>query len=241
MLERPIVPVRLVAEPKPGGIRWLARLDTTTAAAYAASVARLVPTIEDALPPTVVANRVIRSCTDPPVLRLESWQAARARFRRLVRSGASGAGAALMADVRDCYGSITGPVVGAALGSLGARPEEVDGVLEVLHPLAAHGVRGLPIGPEASAVLANAVLLRVDRRLAEAGRTHVRWVDDLIVFAEDVGDARAALEVVRQALGEIELALAERKTRVVVDPAVIRGGGPTPPSGARPWSGRGSG
>lgn len=233
MLE-PSAPVRLVAEPKPGGVRWLARLDARTGAAYAASVAPLVPAIERELPPAVVANRVVLASTDPPAIRLESWRVARSRFRRLVRAGASGAGAALMTDVRECYASIGAPLVAQALGGLGVRRAELGSVLALLRTLETHGVRGLPIGPEASAVLANAVLLRIDRRLAEAGLAHVRWVDDLIVFADDAGAAQDALAIVRTSLAEMDLAPAEHKTRVVVDPAAIRGGGPAPGSGPRP-------
>jgi hypothetical protein len=237
----PTAPVRLVAVPKPGGVRLIAKLDARTGAAYAASVARLVPAIERELPAAVVANRVALARIDPPAILLESWRAARARFRRLVRAGASGAGAALMTDVRECYASIGARLVAQALEALGADREELGDVLALLRTLEAHGVRGLPIGPEASAVLANAVLLRIDRCLADASFPHVRWVDDLIVFANDVEGAEDALRLVRATLAEMDLAPAEHKTRVVVDPAAIRAGGPIPWSGARPRTARGRG
>ena len=234
MLEGSTAPVRLVPEPKPGGVRWLARLDPDAAAAYALSVIPFVPPIEHALSPSVAANRVIELRTNPPAIRLEGWRAARTRFRRLVRDLASSAGAALMADVRDCYGSIRPSVVATTLRDLGGRDEDVERVLTVLRWLAERDVRGLPIGPEASAVLANCVLLAVDRRLAEAGWAHVRWVDDIIVFTHDAAEARAVLEVLREALGGIGLGLAPEKTKVLVDPAVIRRCGPVQPSGLRP-------
>jgi hypothetical protein len=241
VLERPTTPVRLVPEPKPGGIRWLARLDPGAAFVYAASVSPLVPAIEGALPPAVTANRVTEVRPSPPAIRLEAWRAARTRFRRRVRDLASSAGAALMTDVRDCYGSIGPSVIATALREVGGRGEDVERVLMVLRWLADRGVRGLPVGPEASAVLANGVLLAVDRRLAEAGWAHVRWVDDIIVFTDDAAEARAALELIRETLGGVGLALASEKTRVLVDPAAIRGGGPTPPSGLRPRASRASG
>ena len=234
MLEGPAAPVRLVPEPKTGGVRWLARLDPAAAAAYALSVFPFVPPIEHALPPSVAANRVTELRTNPPAICLEGWRGARTRFRRLVRDLASSAGAALMADVRDCYGSIRHPVVAAALRDLGGCDEDVERVLTVLRWMTEHGVRGLPVGPEASAVLANGVLLAVDRRLADAGWAHVRWVDDIIVFMHEATEARAALEVVRDTLGELGLALALEKTRVLLDPTVIRGGGQAMPSGPQP-------
>jgi histidine ammonia-lyase len=81
------------------------------------------------------------------------------------------------------------------------------------------GVRGLPVGPDASAVLANVVLAPVDRTLADEGIEHLRWVDDIVVTA---ADPRAALSAIRRALERIGLRLNERKTRIV-DPASLRG------------------
>lgn len=231
--------VRLVAEPKPGGVRWLARLDPPTAAAYATALAPFVPAIERALPPSVVANRVEAVQTDPPAIRLEPWKPARARFRRLVREAARGAGAALMADVRNCYGSITATAVVEALrriGTSGIDPAPIVGILERLSSL---GVRGLPIGPEPSAVLANAVLLGADRALAAAGLAHVRWVDDVVLFVRDRAEADRALQVLARELAGVGLDLAPEKTKVLVDPSVIRGAGPGRASGPRPSSGRG--
>ena len=77
---------------------------------------------------------------------------------------------------------------------------------------------GLPVGPEPSAVVANAVLTPVDRALSDAGIRHLRWVDDLVLAAEDPG---AALEVLRGSLATVGLRLNERKTRVVLDPRAI--------------------
>ncbi len=218
--------VRLRAEPKPGGVRWLARLDPATAAAYAASVAPVVPAIERHLTPNVVANRVREVNADPPAIRLEDWRTARARFRRLVEQAAPGAGAALVADVRDCYGSIGAPALVVALQRAGVHPRDVGPSLRILEDLAALGVRGLPIGPEPSAVLANAVLATADRALQTAGFAHVRWVDDVVVFARDGAGARDALGVLETALGGVGLRLAEEKTRVILDPDAIRGSEP---------------
>lgn len=226
--------VRLRAEPKPGGIRWLVVLDRASAEAYAAAVAPVVAAIETALPHEVVANRVAAVRVDPPRIELEPWGAARARFRRLVRERAVGAGAALMADVRDCYGSIAPEAVGLALARVGCPLARIRPIVRMLERLAACGVRGLPIGPEPSAVLANAVLLEVDRALAAGGWRHLRWVDDVIVFARDPGDAALALERFQEALRGIGLAPATSKTRVIVDPAAIRGAGGEAGSGPLP-------
>lgn len=230
--------VRIRAEPKRGGIRWLVALGAAAAEAYAAAVAPLVPAIEAALPREVLANRVAAVRRDPARIELEPWEVARARFRRLVRERAARAGAALMVDVRDCYGSISVPTVAASLTALGCAAHRVAAVVGILERLAARGVRGLPIGPEPSAVLANAVLLPVDRALREGGWHHLRWVDDVIVFTEGPGAAAEALERFTAAVSDLGLAVATPKTRVIVDPAAIRGAaacsgpGPRPPERA---------
>ena len=241
MLERSTAPVRFVPEPKRGGVRWLAQLDPAAASAYAASVAPLVRVIEAALPSNVVANRVAEIRAEPPALRLEAWRAARTRFRALVRDLAADAGAALMADVRDCYGSISLPVLRRALEGIGCPGGDVEHALDGLRRLAQRGIRGLPVGPEPSAVLANAVLLGADRRIAAEGLAHVRWVDDVIVFTRDAREARGALELLTAALEDLGLRLAPEKTRVILDPAAIRGAGPAARSGPGPRWDRASG
>ncbi len=219
MLER--CAVRLVPEPKPRGVRWLARLDGPTASAYAAAVGPFVAAIEAALPPNVVAHRVERVDVEPPAIHLEPWRAARIRFGAQVRGQVAGAAAALMADVRDCYGSISAEVVEDTLRRLGGRPERAAAVRRILERLQAEGVRGLPVGPEPSAVLANAVLLSVDRRLGREGLAHVRWVDDVIVALSDAAAAAGALATLEEALADLGLELAPHKTRVVLDPTLV--------------------
>lgn len=233
MLERPSGPVRLVPEPKPGGVRWLTRLDPPTAERYARVVAPLVPAIESALPPNVVAHRVAEVRERPPAIRLEAWADARGRFRVLVEELAAAAGAALVTDVRDFYGSVSPPVLARALEGIGCGPRDVRRAVDVVRRMSGQGVRGLPIGPEPSAVLANAVLLAVDRELASAGFRHVRWVDDLVVFAPDARSAGAALVVLTPALARLGLRSAPEKTRVLVDLASLSAGTDVA-SGVRP-------
>lgn len=199
--------------PKPGGVRWLARLDPATAADYAAGVARVAPHVEWALSPGVLANRVPHPGSLP--LRLEPWRAARRRFLEEARQRADGRDCALMADVRECFPSITPETVGERLLDLGCGGTEAGRVLDVLRALRADGVHGLPIGPDPSAVLANAVLEEADRAVAEEGGDHLRWVDDFLVFVDSRSHALAVLRQLRRSLAGLGLDLAHAKTRVV--------------------------
>jgi metal-dependent amidase/aminoacylase/carboxypeptidase family protein len=80
------------------------------------------------------------------------------------------------------------------------------------------------------------VLAGADRSLAAAGFVHLRWVDDFVVFATDASEGERALAVLRFALADLGLELAEAKSRLLTDPeamtaAVLRylpsGQGPT--------------
>jgi hypothetical protein len=77
-------------------------------------------------------------------------------------------------------------------------------------------VRGLPIGPEPSAVLANAVLAEMDGAIRRAGARHLRWVDDVFLWGTRA-DVRRALGALDDALSRAGLALHPEKTRVLAD------------------------
>ena len=197
--------------PKPGGgRRWLTRLDPAADAEYRLVVRPLAGRIERALGPEAFAIRTRPASVGPT---LAPWAPARAAWRRTLRGvlrGAAPGTAFAVADVRDCYGSISAETIASLLG-----PEAAHAVA-FLRRLQEHGARGLPIGPDPSAILANAVLGEVDRAVRETGARHVRWVDDVVLWGPraDVGRALVALEDVT---GRMGLTLHERKTRPLAD------------------------
>jgi Reverse transcriptase (RNA-dependent DNA polymerase) len=186
-----------------GGIRRITRLEGVDADTYRRLVARVAPAIERSLGPCVIANRV-----SGPALRLEDWRVAHRRWRRAT---APGEGVRLRLDVADCYGSIEPDTVAAALASFGAEGEPVSAFLR---GLAEHGVAGLPVGPEPSAVLANAVLYRLDLAIASSGAPHVRWVDDVVAVVDDRQHAHRVLDAARRSLDELGLRPNAGKTSV---------------------------
>lgn len=199
-------PPRISQAPRPGGgVRTMVVLEPGDQTAYLELVARTTADVERSLGPAVVANRVAAA-----PLELEDWRAARARWRRAVaRPGARGLH--VHVDVADCYDSIRPELVAASLRAAGADPRAL---LRLLHELADHGVPGLPVGPEPSAVLANAVLARVDLAVAAAGVPHVRWVDDVVAFVPDRRRAVRVTDAVRRELGAMGLRPNEAKTRI---------------------------
>ncbi len=192
-----------------GGTRWLTVLGPADDAAYRASVGPLLGRIERSLGPEVVAVRARR---DDAGWTLAPWRAARATWRSSIRRAILDAPGATfaVADVRDCYASISLETIGVLLG-----PESAQAVA-LLRRFHEAGVRGLPVGPEPSAVLANAALSRLDRAIRSAGARHLRWVDDVVLWgpADEVRAAMAAMRTAGEAIG---LELHRDKTRVFED------------------------
>ena len=208
-------PPRAELVPRPGGgRRRLTALGPADAATYRMLVARVASAVERSLGPAVVANRVV---SPPPPLDgrrlddrwLEDWRIARGRWDRALAP--PGRGLRLHLDVADCYGSIRPEVVAETLGLLVSAPDRR--LIRLLHELAEHAA-GLPVGPEASAVLANAVLGRLDLAIADAGVPHVRWVDDLVIAVRSRRHATRMVDEARRGLGSLGLRVQDAKTRV---------------------------
>lgn len=218
-------PLRLVRLRRVGA-RDLAVLHPALAAAYVRTVAAVAPAIETSLSDAVIANRVLAASVDPPVLRLRPFARERTAFRRGLRTLAEQRRWLLHTDVRACFPSIGPGSVGAELRALGCDAASTDEVVAMLERLHGLGVRGLPVGPDASAVVANVVLAPADRAIEASGHRHLRWVDDLVIAVRGPADAVRVLRRVRDALAEVGLRLNEAKTRLVppsspVDEAVV--------------------
>lgn len=198
-----------------GGVRLIAHLSSEDLRAYHASVAPLVSGIERSLGARSLANRARGRGAGPPGVALEPWRAPRLRFHRMAAALATRSSAAAIADVRECYASIRDDVLERRLRGLGASARELRPLRRLLDRVHEHGIRGLPIGPPPSAALADAVLGRVDRVLEEARVRHLRWVDDVWMFATDERSAASAMRVLEEALAEVALTPAPEKTRVV--------------------------
>jgi hypothetical protein len=125
----------------------------------------------------------------------------REAWHRALRAAITGAGAVVVADVADCYPSITESAVRAAAAHAGGEAELLCAFLaEVTAPV----LPGLPVGPGASALLAEAVLTIADERAGAAGVCPVRWVDD-VVFAGATDAVARGERAWRAALADLGL------------------------------------
>jgi hypothetical protein len=175
------------------------------------------PAIERALARGVVANR----WDGGAAATVEPWTAARARLRRrLGELGPPSRGTTIVrSDVLACYPSIGLGAVASALPA--GDPRAL--LLRTLARIREHGGSGLPVGPPASALVANAVLAAGDRAIAATGAWHVRWVDDVAIVADGRRQALAAFGAWRGALERAGLSVNPEKTVFDVDPRDLPG------------------
>ena len=202
-----------------GGVRILSRLDPADARDLSSAVGRIAHRIERSLGPEVMVNRV-----RGPSLELAPWQPARARWLAAIdrRLQATRPPVVVVADVRDFYRSIGAASLTSALLGIGVSYDDMAKVLTIIGWFREDGVQGLPIGPEPSAVLANAMLTVADGDLRAAGTPHLRWVDDVVAFAIDTPHAVRATDALRRSLESCGLDIHNGKTRVIADPAEAR-------------------
>jgi hypothetical protein len=183
-----------------GGERRIARLDPRDDAIYRRLVAPLVPAIERSLGREVFANRAVDG-------RIVPWPRQRRAWRRATRSAIARVDdvAVIVSDVRDCYGS---------MGERALAPMAPDRELVAfLRTLTEEGVRGLPVGPDPSAILANGILAIADHEAAAAGCHPIRWVDDVIFVAAGRRSAQRAFDAWRRSLEGMGLQAHDGKTR----------------------------
>lgn len=127
----------------------------------------------------------------------------------------------LVMDVAQYYPSLTSGPLTLAMNSFGLSTGAVDetvNYLEALNGLPGT-VGGIPIGPDASAVLGTAGLISVDRVLAR--EFYVRFADDVWVIAADYASAEAAAERVTEQLELIGLKENTSKRKILTGPEAI--------------------
>ncbi|EMF9034237.1 TPA: RNA-directed DNA polymerase [Vibrio parahaemolyticus] len=75
---------------------------------------------------------------------------------------------------------------------------------------------GIPIGPDASLVIAESILSRVDEKLKSHNiDSGLRYIDDYYLGFNTLGEAESALTLMQETLNEYELALNPLKTEII--------------------------
>jgi hypothetical protein len=123
----------------------------------------------------------------------------------------------LCADIADFYTQASHHRIQNALSKAGVeevRAKNIEGFLSRLNSL--HHSRGVPIGPAAGILLAEACLADVDSALIRKGYVHTRYVDDFRLFCKDRHEAERALHDLSEYLFTAHrLSLQHGKTRIL--------------------------
>jgi hypothetical protein len=129
------------------------------------------------------------------------------------RLQANAGGLAAIADIESFYERITPPQLERALARCRVDGLVRDSIADLIGYWneATYG-SGLPIGSNASRILAEAVLVSVDAALVRAGVQFVRFVDDYRLFVPTIEAGQAALGLLADALEAIGLSLNPHKT-----------------------------
>ncbi|HEX2032194.1 MAG TPA: RNA-directed DNA polymerase [Actinomycetota bacterium] len=187
----------------------MALLEQRDARRWDALGGRIAAHVERRLNGCVVANRAIRRHGG---WSLEPVGPALRRARRLAAGILSRSPAVLLTDVASFYPSVRPQLLDRALRAVTVDPADAGEAADLLEAWGSHGYPGLPIGPRASAVMANAVLRPVDRAIGSL--PFVRWVDDYLIGLPDAGLAPAVVERIDEALDEVGLTRSIPKTRI---------------------------
>ncbi len=124
------------------------------------------------------------------------------------------------ADIADFYDRLSLDTLRTALLRCSVEPWVVDYTIDLLAFWAVGAGRGLPVGSNASRILAEGVLAGVDAELLAAGADYARFVDDFRFFAPDAATAEAWVGVLHGALAARGLELNRAKTRLA-DPGTL--------------------
>lgn len=125
----------------------------------------------------------------------------------------------LKTDISRFYGSIYSHSVPWALdGKTRAKKSRKGGLAnkldKALRDLQDGQTLGIPVGPDASLVVAELIACSVDRELQRKGLTGMRFMDDYEIGFPSRSAAEAGLAIVEEVLADFELAINPRKTGI---------------------------
>lgn len=119
----------------------------------------------------------------------------------------------LVCDIADFYNQIYHHTLENQLIESGFPNQATTWLKSLISSTTAQVSRGIPVGPHAMHLLAEATLIPIDNSLANQGLTFLRYVDDIMVFTRSRLDAEAALRIVAQTLDKQQrLSLQRNKT-----------------------------
>ncbi len=212
-------PHRRQLVPKPdGGFRVAIQLDPIDTLVFTAFVYEAADAIERSRVPAerhVACSYRIQLDVKGTFFGADNgWKDFHSRSEEMCRSGKYSH--VLIADVADFYNQTNHHRIQNALESAGVGDERSRNIEAFLMQLTAKQSRGVPVGPAASILLAEACLNDVDGFLLRKGTPHARYVDDFRIFCCSRREAVRTLHDLTEYLYTAHrLSLQSFKTRVV--------------------------
>jgi hypothetical protein len=145
----------------------------------------------------------------------DGWSDFHNRSREL--AGAGDYKYVVIADISDYYNQISLHRVETALEGAGVEEERASSIEQFLMRIGgANQSQGIPVGPTASILHAEAVLNDIDTLLIKRGHVHARYVDDFRIFCKTRAEAYLALhELTEHLYTSHRLSLQPYKTTVL--------------------------
>lgn len=218
-------PYRRVSAPKNRfGFRLVTQLDPLDFLLYTGVVHQVGADIERVRLPVasevVFSNRFAPDATNGRLYDSTSdWQ----RFQQKCRDLAGNHSHIATSDIAEFFQRLYFHPLENALDNTLSDPGAARALKRFIKQLNQNVSYGIPIGPDASFLLAELVLDVVDRALSSEGITFCRWADDFRLFANSEREAYEALRKLNRALGEaLGLSLNQTKTRVFEQDAFLQ-------------------
>jgi len=215
----PLSPLQSLAPKANGTFRVVHQLAPLDAILYTAIVHEIAPDIEAVrLPPEIACSYRIAMDVNGSFFAkaADGWEVFTERTNSLIAEHLDGV--VLLCDIVDFYNQIYSHRIRNLIGEL-SRPDAASFgkiVERFLEALSTKTSRGIPVGPAASIVLAEALMIDLDRKVLATTRDYVRWVDDFRIFFSNRSNAVSFLhEFTRYLHDNHRLVLSGEKTRIV--------------------------
>lgn len=121
----------------------------------------------------------------------------------------------LYCDIADFYNQLYHHAIENQLIESGLPNQEIKWIIKLLESTTAGVSRGIPVGPHAAHLLAEASMIPIDNSLITQGVDFIRYVDDIIVFCENENEAKLILSSIATTLDKQQrLMLQRHKTKI---------------------------
>ncbi len=132
----------------------------------------------------------------------------------------------VVSDIASFYDNVYHHKLENSLAANCSDTESIRRIDRILFRLSGGCSYGLPVGGNASRILAEAMLVKLDRSLASKGIEFCRFVDDIRIFAKSQAEAYSHLHTLAKFLGDsLGLRLQKTKTAIIRSSDFLRSEG----------------